>query len=142
MGDLLTVSFAVALFLTVAKNNWPEDFLRYGLSGGAIIALAMVLALLRASRKGYPSGMARRIYGFGCVLSVLGGSSVAALGFVDIVRNDVYMNANDRWFIIGTQVFGSASLVAGQSLCLLAVWIRKHYTLPAMNELQVSEQAA
>jgi hypothetical protein len=130
MGDLLTISFAVALFLSAAKNIFPEEFLRYGASSAGVIAMAMVLALLRASRKGYSAGMARGIYAIGCVLSVLGGSTLAALLLADIVRKNYWMNYRDCRLIISAQIFSGVGLIIGQSFCLLACWIRKQRTGP------------
>lgn len=124
MGDLVTISFAVAAYLSVVKNLWVDEFLKFGISGSAIIIMAMVLSLLRSSRKGYPGGAARRIYAVGCLLSVIGGSCVGALFVVDLFRSN-YFWFNERYYIVASQVFGGLSLLVGQSCCLLATWIRR-----------------
>ena len=129
-ADLVTGSFAMALYFAVFQAIAAEYFVPYALWGGGVVLAAMLLALLRASRLGLHAGRQRAAFALGSTLAMLGLGGCAPLLFLVLVYS--LFNSFDAFLLIfrmpisqpmnHAALYGAMALVAGQGLMAWARW--------------------
>ena len=125
-SDLIIVTFVMGTFFAVARSIAPQEFIHYAFWGGSALLGAILLSLLRASRRGHLSGIGRAAYTLGNVLTIIGIGGIAVFLFIIIIFCS--LDHSRKLIDLITSVdflefrhaggYGSISLIIGQSLAV------------------------